>query len=72
MMVKFCVKESSMALKILRPQGFPLQPGWGGISPISQKVTKCPPIKVSPTQFSAFSPWKPYSAYYYLKWEIKV
>ena len=51
MMVKFCVKESSMALKILRPQGFPLQPGWGGTSLISQKVTKCPPNRVPPPNF---------------------
>ena len=51
MIVKFCVKESSMALKILRPQGFPLQPGWGGISPISQKLPNVHPSKFPPPNF---------------------
>ena len=33
-------------MKILWLQGFPLQLGWGGVPPISQKVTKSPPIRV--------------------------
>ena len=51
MMLKFCVKESSMALKILGRQRFPLQPGWGGTPSINQKVTKSPPIRIPPPNF---------------------
>ena len=50
MMLKFCGKESSkqsrLVFKILGLKGFPLQPGWGGAPPISQEVTKSPPIRV--------------------------
>ena len=45
-----------MAMKILGLQGFSLQLGWGGTPhppPISRKVTKSPPIRV--TQFVKFS-----------------
>ena len=33
----------------MEPQDFPLQLGWGGAFPISQKVTKSPTIRVPPT-----------------------
>ena len=58
MMLKFCGKESSkqsrLAFKILGLKGFPLQPGWGGAPPISQEVTKSPPIRVPPRPTSKF------------------
>ena len=52
-----------LALKILVPQGFPLQPCWVGTPPISQTVAKSPPIIFLPPphQIFTFSPWKPYS-----------
>ena len=56
MMLKFCATESSMALKNLGRQSFPLQPGWGGTPSIIQKVTKSPPIRIPPSQFPTFSP----------------
>ena len=44
-----------IALEIFRLQGFPLQPGWGGTPPISQKLTKTPPIRVLPSNIDILS-----------------
>ena len=44
MMLKYCIKESSLGL-----QRFPLQPGrCGGTPPISEIVAKSSPIRAAP------------------------
>ena len=61
------IKAIWLALKILGPPEFPLQPCWDGTPSISQKGTKSPPIIPHPLppppthQIFTFSPWKPYS-----------
>ena len=76
MMLKFCGKESSkqsrLVFKILGLKGFPLQPGWGGAPPISQEVTKSPPIRVPPPPHLQIFTFTKFLHYYYLKLEIKV